>query len=173
MAKYTPRYIVTLIGLTAITLVAACSSPQPETGQFWQRVNASDATYIRGTKAQQLLNRNIAHCVTDLRELERLGQLRDTIPADGSGRVLGPDERAIKGYDTPERDGALLAEHYDYHDFDSCMASNGWERTSTIPFETARRAGEAYSGNHVETRNKRFDDGSKKNGNNTYRILNE
>lgn len=165
------KFICTLLGLTALTLVAACSTPpKAKEGQFWQRVNASDATYIRGTKAQQLLNRNISRCVTDLRELERLGQLRDTIPTSASGKVLGPDELALRGRDAPQRDGALLAEHYDYHDFESCMLSNGWERTSTIPFETARRAGESYSKNHVGSKSI---DGKKRTGNNTFRTLNE
>ena len=51
-----------------------------QSGQYWQRVHTSSALYLRGPKAQQMLNRNIARCVVELRELERLGAVKNAIP---------------------------------------------------------------------------------------------
>ena len=143
------------LGVSTVALAAACTpTPQVKQGQYWQRVNASESVYIRGPKAQQILNRDIARCVTELRELERLGQVRNAIPANISGRVLDPDETEMARHDTPERDQHLFAEHSDYQDFEGCMIASGWERTATVSFDTLDRAQYNYEKNHIDYRKK-------------------
>ena len=122
-------------------------------GQYWQRVHTSSALYLRGPKAQQMLNRDIARCVTELREMERLGAVKDAIPKYAQGIVMSnADEAKLAGWDMPERDRDLLAEHTDYIDFEGCMLAKGWERIKYVPFDVAREARENYLNTHVAHR---------------------
>ena len=121
-------------------------------GQYWQRVHSSSALYLRGPKAQQMLNRHIAQCVTELRELERLGAVRNAIPHYAEGYVLSKDEAEIAGYDTPERDKELFAEHSDYIDFEGCMMAKGWERIKYVPYDVAAEASDNYKMTHTQYR---------------------
>lgn len=121
-------------------------------GQYWQRVHTSSALYMRGPKAQQMLNRNIARCVVELRELERLGAVRNAIPEYAKGLVLSEDEARLKEIDTPERDKELFAEHSDYIDFEGCMLAKGWQRIKYVPFAVAKKAKENYKMTHTNTR---------------------
>ena len=118
-------------------------------GQYWQRVNTSSSIYLRGPKAQQILNRDIARCVVELRELERLGAVKDAIPEYAEGLVLSKDEMKLAGWDTPKRDDQLFAEHSDYHDFEGCMLAKGWERTKFVPYDVAYDARGDYLDSHV------------------------
>jgi hypothetical protein len=121
-----------------------------QNGQYWQRVSASSAVYTRGPKAQQLLNRDISRCVVELREMERLGVIRDAIPKYvDQGRILSEDEAKLEGIDSPERDEELFYEHSDYHDFEGCMLAKGWERIKYVPFDAAAQAKENYLDAHV------------------------
>lgn len=122
-------------------------------GQYWQRVNASSALYLRGPKAQQILNRAIARCVVELRELERLGSVRDAIPAYVDGIVLDPTEARLAGWDAPERDKELFLEHSNYIDFEGCMIDKGWERVKYLPFDEVEQADENYLKTHTDYRN--------------------
>lgn len=140
-----------LIALGFLALAGcATSGPQIDGGQYWQRVSTSEAVYMQGPKAQQMLNRDIGRCVTELRELERLGTIKNAIPTDLSGRVLDPDENKMGKWDTPDHDGALLAEHTDYHDFEGCMLSKGWERIKSVPYKVAENARKNYYLAHVD-----------------------
>ncbi|MFP4387293.1 MAG: hypothetical protein ACLFP8_04545 [Alphaproteobacteria bacterium] len=121
-------------------------------GQYWQRVHSSSALYLRGPKAQQMLNRDIARCVVELRELERLGAIRDAIPEYIDGVVLDDAEARLAGWDTPERDKELFAEHSDYIDFEGCMITKGWERVKFLPFEELQEAHENYLRTHTNYR---------------------
>ena len=134
------------IGLTACT---PGNSIKEVGGQFWQRLSASEAAYQQGPKAQQMLNRDIARCVVELRELERLGALKDAIPTDRHGRTLDPDAQELRDWDRPARDKHLHAEHDDYADFESCMAEKGWERVEHVPFDVASKGRENYLRAHV------------------------
>lgn len=78
-----------------------------------------------------MLSRDIARCVVELRELERLGAVRDAIPEYVDGVVLSESEARLAGWDTPERD-KTFAEHSDYIDFEGCMIAKGWERLSNM-----------------------------------------
>ena len=143
--------IILFLGISALAVTAGCSSNKPEidNGQYWQRTNASETTYINGPKAVQLLNRDIARCVTELRELERLGQIKEAIPTNAKGRILDPDEMEMKRVDSLERDGYLFAEHKNYTDFESCMDHAGWERTTVVSYEAVERAEKNFFANHI------------------------
>lgn len=152
-----------ILGLTALLAVTACVS-EPErdldNSQYWQRVSASSATWLRGPKAQQVLNRDIARCVTELRELEDLGSLKNAIPADKNGRILDPDyDTDADDWDEPERMGHLLSEHSDFEDFETCMLSKGWERTKFVPYDVSGVAVHNYKRHHVDTRDEYSTDG--------------
>lgn len=146
--------IVLLIGISTLAVTAGCSSkPKIDDAQHWQRANVSEAAYINGPKAQQLLNRDIARCVTELRELEQLGQLKNAIPTNTRGRILNPDEKELRSVDSPEREGYLFAEHKNYHNFEGCMDHAGWERARTLTYAAIERAKTNYYSNHVDFKN--------------------
>ena len=120
-------------------------------GQYWQRKDATSAVWQQGPKAQQVLNRDISRCVTELGELERLGQIKSAFPAEKKDTDTTADgaRKALMDWDTPERDGYLLAEGAQYMDFETCMKSKGWERVMYVPHRVAERSADAYVQNHV------------------------
>lgn len=136
-----------LLGLTACANDSV-ERKLREDAQFWQRANVTEATYMEGPKAQQMLNRDISRCVVEIRELERLGALRNVTPGDtvSYGEPPDPDTPAgaLAQWETPEREGYLRAEHLDYHDFETCMAYKGWQRLEHVPYDVAHRARENY-----------------------------
>ena len=147
------KYTVLALSVATLSATGACTpgkSPDDVGGQFWQRVSVSEAIYQQGPKAQQMLNRDISRCVVELRELERLGTLKDAIPTDLYGKTLDPDELALSDYDSPEREKHLFAEHSDYADFESCMFDKGWERVEHAPFNVARVGRQNYLRAHVD-----------------------
>lgn len=148
------RFSHILFSAISILILAGCSAKEARIdvtkGQYWQRATVSEAAYMQGPKAQQMLNEDIASCVSELKELERLGQLRDAIPTNEfTGQVLSADEQALQTWDEPERVRYLLAEHGNYHDFETCMVSKGWERVKYVPFDVAHRARKNYLKNHI------------------------
>lgn len=154
--------IILFFGISALAVTAGCESkPKVDNAQYWQRANATEVTYINGPKAQQLLNRDIARCVTELRELERLGQVKDAIPTFASGRLLNPDELEMRKVDTPERDGYLYGEHKNYEDFEGCMEYAGWERTRTISYEATKRSEHNFFANHIDFKDGMMDHAKK------------
>ncbi len=147
------RSTLLLTGVLLFGLVA-CESSTPVSKydlltepHFWQRAEATSAIYQRGPKAQQMLNRDISRCVTELRELERLGAIKHATPAAIVNGVV-PDPNTPAGnmaqWDTPERDGYLRAEDLEYHDFETCMMSKGWERVEHVPYDIADEGRENY-----------------------------
>jgi hypothetical protein len=117
--------------------------------QYWQRSNASSAIYLEGPKLQQMLQRDVAQCVTDVRELERLGAVHAAIPGEvEQPNLIVPDPNQPKGAlelaETPRRDHYLYDEYYNYHDFETCMISKGWERTQYLPYDRANSARDQY-----------------------------
>lgn len=119
-------------------------------GQYWQRLDVTESTYLVGPKAQQALNRDIAQCVTELKELERLGAVKNAIPAELNGQVMSADEIKLETWNAPMRDGSLLTEDYDYQDFEGCMFHHGWERVLSVPYQVAISAREDYLKAHVD-----------------------
>ena len=142
-----------LLGST-VALMAACTSDFSDEhkilhdSHYWQYRDISDAAYQRGPKAQQMLSRDISRCVTEIRELERLGAIRYVTPADtmSTGEVPDPDTPAgsLAEWESPTRDGYLRAEHLDYHDFETCMMHKGWERVAHVPYDVAEESREVY-----------------------------
>lgn len=142
------RFALPVLALTA-ALAACQSSPSTDlsAAQYWQHANMNSAIYEQGPKAQQKLHRAIANCTVEVRELRNIGELRRALPADTvNGRV--PDPGSAQGqlaqYDTPQKDGYLYAEYYDYHDFEGCMTAKGWERVQYMPYDDAEAARANY-----------------------------
>lgn len=155
-AEFMKRSLVTLaLCGAALVTIAGCSSV-PSTkeqlakanGQYWQRAETTSALYMRGPKAQQMLNQDIARCTGEIRELQRLGAIRTAMPGDNDKNGNVPDTNTPEGrlaqWDSPERDGYLYAEHLDYHDFETCMQAKGWERVEYMPYKIADEARDTY-----------------------------
>ncbi|MGB1077107.1 MAG: hypothetical protein ACPG05_02275 [Bdellovibrionales bacterium] len=137
---------ISLLALSATTLVACENTKKVDftTAQYWQRINASEAVYQRGPKAQQMVQRDISRCVSELRELERLGYIKDAFPAPDTEPDLRDEQLELSQWETPERDGYLLNEAAVYYDFEECMTARGWERVEHLPYKTKVRSKENY-----------------------------
>jgi hypothetical protein len=109
--------------------------------QYWQRANLRDSFQMDHAGKQQWLNRDIAGCVADMKELGVTGGLRDGIPGPGGENA---DEAELADWDTPEREGYLNVEHKDFPDFEACMNSRGWRRTDNVNYDTAKKSEETY-----------------------------
>ncbi len=124
------------------------SKPKIENAKYWQRSSASSALHLQGPKAQQILHADIATCVNEISELEKLGEIRRAVPANyNSGNVIehrSASQQKLDQYDTPQRDGFLYSEHLDYHDFETCMNAKGWERLEHLPYQEADLARKNY-----------------------------
>ena len=143
----TKKHIALLLSFSTLALVACAVPPKLEDAQYWQRKSATSALYMRGPKAQQTLHKDIADCVTEIDELERLGPLREALPADtNAGRVPDPNspEGKMAKWDTPKRDGYMYAEHFNYTDFEGCMNYKGWERVENLPYDLATKSRHEY-----------------------------
>ena len=142
-----------MVASTALTLTACAGGfsqkDLEDKGQYWQRTSASSAVYMRGPKAQQILNRDISTCVVELKELQRLGSIKEAFPAglDQNGFPIDPDspEGKMAKFDTPVRDGSMIAEVYDYTDFESCMRTKGWQRAEVLPRDVANAGRENFT----------------------------
>ena len=146
--KYLVLTSALLLGLAACAAEPVNEIQLRTEPHFWQRAQTTDAIYQRGPKAQQMLNRDISRCVTELRELERLGAIRYVTPGEMTtyDEVPDPDTPAgdLAQWDTPERDGYLRAEHLEYHDFETCMTAKGWERIEHVPYDVAKEGRDTY-----------------------------
>lgn len=116
-----------LLSLLALT---ACESTTEKRldAAYWQRSDIESALYMRGPKAQHQLHKDIADCVSSVKELSRLGLIRDANPPGGIEMNVGLAEN----WQSPKGDGPLHAEYRDYHDFESCMAYKGWTRAAYV-----------------------------------------
>jgi len=150
-----PLLLASLVGMT--TLITACSGgfgsstgakKKLSNADYWQRNSASSALYMQGPKAQQMLHQDIAMCTAELKELDRLGEIRKAIPANyNSGNDMSDRTAAqqnLDTWDTPSRDGYLYNEHLEYHDFETCMYAKGWGRAEYLPYDEADKARKAY-----------------------------
>lgn len=127
------KLICACLALTALT---ACSTDRlDQANNYWQRTNTQSAMYMTGPKAQHTLHQDIASCVTQLQELQRLGSLRDAIPPNTAANQVPdyhPSNTKVATMDSPNRDGPLYAEYYDFADFEGCMREKGWERALVL-----------------------------------------
>lgn len=125
---------------------AACAPSVPVAQAYWQRVEDNSAMWMTGPKAQQELDQNIASCVREVDELVRLDALRETMPPDTHSdyhRALDASGD-LSFYDSPTRLGDHMVSHTDFHDFESCMRSKGWERVRYVRYQTALKGRETY-----------------------------
>ena len=141
------KIIPLIVYSTCSLLMAGCAMKGPMGQAYWQRVEDSSALYMTGPKAQQELDENIATCVREIDELVRLDALRGTMPPDTHSEY----HHALKAsgdldyYDTPTTLGEKHVSHSDYHDYESCMRSKGWERVKYIRYQTALKARNVYT----------------------------
>lgn len=130
---------------TCVLLLAGCMD-RPLGQAYWQRVEDDSALYMTGPKAQQTLEENIASCAYEIRELVKLDAMRETMPPDTHSeyhRALN-ESSDLSYYDTPVRIGDKKVAHSDYHDYESCMRSKGWERVNFVRYQTAVGAKSTY-----------------------------
>jgi len=145
---------LSVLSCFSILALSACGSfnpstaPKIEDAKYWQRSSTSSALHLQGPKAQQMLHQDIATCVNEIKELERLGEIRRVIPANyNSGNEIETrtaSQQELDINDTPARDGFLYSEHLDYHDFETCMGAKGWQRAEYLPYTEADIARKRY-----------------------------
>jgi len=113
-------------------LTVACTmhgaSKNQHDADYWQRVDSTSALYLRGPKAQHQLHKDISSCVSETKELSRLGTIRNANPPAG----IEMNENLAEKWQSPRGDGPLYTEFRDFHDFESCMNFKGWERTNFV-----------------------------------------
>jgi len=131
--------------LILLPLMAAACTTHPtkreQEAAFWQRSDATSALYLRGAKAQHILHKDIASCVSEVKELSRLGTIRNANPPGG----IEMNKGLAQNWQSPQGDGPLHTEFRDFHDFESCMAYKGWERTRYIKPEQVQNSQMNYN----------------------------
>jgi hypothetical protein len=112
-----------------------------ENSSYWQRTDMTSALYVRGPKAQHMLHKDISSCVTEVKELSRLGTIRDANPPGGIEMNVGLADK----WQSPRGDGPLYTEFRDFHDFESCMNYKGWRRMNYVSPEHMEKAKTNYN----------------------------
>lgn len=140
------KYIKPISLLTTVLALSGCLREPTLAQVYWQRVDGDSGLYMTGPKAQQILDENISHCVVEIEELVKLDALRETTPPDTHNDYHEALEKSgdLDYYDTPRRLGDLKVAHSDYHDFESCMRSKGWERVKYLRYDVGLGARETY-----------------------------
>lgn len=140
------KVLPVLLATGAVLAMAACASPMPRSQAYWQRVEDNSALYMKGPKAQQQLEENIATCVREIDELVELDALRRALPPDTHSEYHRALDQSgdLAYYDTPTRLGNKKVAHSDFHDFESCMRSKGWERVKYMRYQAVQKAHETY-----------------------------
>lgn len=133
-----------LLAPLLLTIVACESTHHSKKGindQFWQRSDLTSALYLRGPKAQHTLHKDISSCVSEVKELSRLGTIRDANPPAGIEMNVGLANK----WQSPRGDGPLYTEFRDFHDFESCMNFKGWKRTNYVRPDQMEKARTNYN----------------------------
>jgi hypothetical protein len=130
---------LSVLALGGILAAAACS---PFHQTYWKRIDPDSALYLTGPAATQKLDEDIAACTSAVDNVNRLDQLRETMPpdTDNNSQAAAP----LAYYDTPTRAGEEKVAHSDYHDFEGCMRNAGWERQDTMRYQTMAAASDNY-----------------------------
>jgi hypothetical protein len=154
---------IVILGATTAMALSACTATRVDRkkletqSHYWQRSSTTSSLYMRGDKAQQILNRDIAQCLAELKELERIGAIRKAVPAAKLATAT-PDATTPAGevlnWDSMQHDGNLRAEYLDYHDFEGCMQFKGWQRTKYVPYDASEVSKRVY----VDSLNESYDD---------------
>lgn len=132
--------------ITASLIVAACTPGQPintnnSDSDYWQRSDAVESLYLNGPKAQHQLNKDIASCVAEVKELTRLGSIREARPP----QAIAANRAMRQGWNSVTRDGPLYTEHTDFQDFEGCMTYKGWDRTHYVSQTQVNRSKRVYN----------------------------
>lgn len=135
------RIVVSLI--LAGTLTACHTTPTLSHADYWRRTQLKEAIYLNGESAQKRLHRDIARCVTDIKRIQTMTTLRTTIPASAQNST-SYDAYRLRNWDTPERNGALRAEHTPYHTVEKCMEHKGWQRARALSYDEIERGQSGY-----------------------------
>lgn len=159
--------ILALSCVSFVGLTACQTTPKIEEAKYWQRNSASSSLYMQGPKAQQLLHQDISRCVSEIKELEKLGEIRRAVPANyNSGNELETrtaSQQELDQWDTPARDGLLYNEHLEYHDFETCMGAKGWERLEHLPYDEADMARKDYLDRYGKKKKRKPNYGAREN----------
>lgn len=151
MKKQSLKYLSLGVAALSLIMTTACETQKKtkileKDGHYWQRVDTSSAIYLRGPKAQQRLNMHISDCVTGVRELERLGAIQKAFPGKQKDSHA---QSELSEFETPDRIGFKRREFLEYHDFESCMFSKGWERVKYLPYDVADRSVDTFTKTHA------------------------
>lgn len=142
-----------LFALFTVSLLAGCATPEREL-HYWQKIDPSDALYLTGPKAQQMLEEDIAECVHEIIELKHIEIIREGTPAsifynpydDWNQPKVTAAMNQLPRWETPERIRELRVNHSEYHDFDGCMRSSGWRRVKYVYPDQEEKAKRIYEG---------------------------
>lgn len=131
--------------LTAIITLSACTQTQhtsvEDNAAFWERTDSVSALYMRGPKAQHMLHKDISSCVSEVKELSRLGTIRNANPPAGIEMNVG----LADNWQSPKGDGPLHTEFRDFHDFESCMNFKGWGRVNYVRPQNMKNSAVNYN----------------------------
>jgi len=126
-----------------VSTLAACTTKPTnlkDEAAFWTRADVSSALYMRGPKAQHQLHKDIASCVSEVKELSRLGSIRNANPPTG----IEMNANLARRWQSPKGDGPLHTEFMDFNDFESCMNFKGWKRTNYVGQDKINNAQSTY-----------------------------
>jgi hypothetical protein len=132
-----------VLAVSVLTL-AACANKE---FHYWQKTDPSDALYLKGVKAQQMLEQDISVCVHSVIELTKLADVRTGTTAQMYGKdqkQITDEMERLPAWDVPEYIRDLRVDHTDFHDFDGCMNYKGWERVKYVGPQPERRANRVY-----------------------------
>lgn len=136
--------------LMVLAMVAGCApqkSTAPASGQFWRSTDTQSALYLRGPKAQSRLHNDIGGCVAKVRELVRLGAIREGTPPRRADLERQDRDPFASSFDTPSHSGAMRIEVRAYNNFETCMRQQGWEPVHYVNGPTLEEA----RANFIET----------------------
>lgn len=134
------KLIAIPLTLVAISACAPKITKPEQNAAFWNRTNMSSALYMRGPKAQHQLHKDIASCVSETKELSRLGTIRNANPPAGVEMNVG----LADNWQSPKGDGPLYTEFQDFNDFEGCMNFKGWERTNYVRHDQIQKSRTNY-----------------------------
>ena len=138
---------ICMIGVSVLAL-SGCAMDNEQ--HYWQRTDPNSAIYLTGVKAQQTLEQDISSCVHEIIELTKLADVRGKVPdafqhlGEYDQKQATSDMARLPRWDVPEYIKDLRVDHSDYHDFDGCMAYNGWRRVRYVGPAAEFRSQEIY-----------------------------
>ena len=132
--------------LLSLMAMAACTpgnviKERQFDASYWQRAEAVESLYLTGPKAQHQLNKDIASCVSEVKELVRLGSIRSAKPP----QEVGTNRAMRQGWNSVTRDGPLYTEYTDFQDFEGCMDYKGWARVHYVTPQQVEHSANVYN----------------------------